>query len=78
MNGFFGLCASTCLCLKVILSKWFKMFGGFVGLKRQTKCQNDHQSVSSNGMGILQASALCSQAPQSFLIQRILYASVQP
>ena len=49
-----------------------------MGLKRQTKCQNDHQSVSSNGMGILQASALCSQAPESFLIQRILYASVQP
>ena len=78
MNGFFGLCASTCLCLKVILSKWFEMFGGFVGLKRQTKCQNNHQSVSSSGMGILQASALCCQAPESFLIQHILYPSVQP
>lgn len=27
------------LYLKVMLSKWFKMFGGSVGLKRQTKCQ---------------------------------------
>ena len=49
-----------------------------MGLKRQTKCQNNHQSVSSSGMGILQASALCCQAPESFLIQHILYPSVQP
>ena len=78
MNGFLGLCASKCLCLKVMLSKWFKMFGGSVGLKRQTKCQKDHQSVLSSGMGILEASTPCCQASESFLTQRILYPSTHP
>lgn len=43
MSEFFGFCACTCLCLKSH-TKWFKIFGGFMGQERQ-KCLSIRMTI---------------------------------